>query len=57
MTIGAAPVCLECKHLIEDLGPMRCKAFPDGIPDAIWRGNNDHKKPYPGDHGIQFEHV
>jgi len=21
----------------------------------IWTGENDHKKPYKGDHGIQFE--
>ena len=32
-----------------------CKAFPDGIPYEITYGDNDHTKPYPGDHGIQFE--
>lgn len=32
-----------------------CMAFPGGIPDVIAFGDNDHTKPYPGDHGIQFE--
>lgn len=31
-----------------------CAAFPDGIPKEIWRGDNNHTKPYQGDHGIQF---
>jgi len=34
-----------------------CTAFPDGIPDEIWLGKNDHKKPYDGDHGIQYEKI
>jgi hypothetical protein len=34
-----------------------CDAFPDGIPAEIWTGKNLHDKPYPGDHGVQFEPV
>jgi hypothetical protein len=55
-----SPVCLPCKHFIfdeNDVCKHVCKAFPDGIPDEIWRGDNDHKKPYPGDHGIQYEPI
>jgi hypothetical protein len=40
---------------MEDVKINSCDAFPDGIPDEIWTGKNDHKKPYPGDHDIQFE--
>ena len=32
-----------------------CAAFPLGIPHDIAYGDNDHTKPYPDDHGIQFE--
>ena len=50
-------VCNYCKHYhIEAVG-NKCDAFPDAIPDEIWFGKNDHKKPYKGDGGIMFEHV
>ena len=50
--------CMRCKHFnygIKDSNT--CAAFPNGngIPDAINWGEVDHKKPYPGDNGIQFE--
>ena len=55
-------VCSYCKHFDLDKsdyesGKNVCEAFPDGIPDKIWLGQNNHKKPYKGDHGIQFEPV
>lgn len=52
-----SPVCSFCIHYHRGEEDDTCDAFPDGIPDEIWRGDNDHKTPYPGDHGIQFEHV
>jgi hypothetical protein len=46
------PLCLACVHLRPGL---TCGAFPDRIPVAILDGRVDHRQPYPGDHGIQFE--
>ena len=48
-------ICTYCKHLHS--GTWReCDAFSK-IPLEIWEGENDHKKPYPGDGGFQFEPV
>jgi len=48
------PVCFTCKHLL--LWPI-CKAFQGKIPEAISSGGNDHKQPFPGDNGKQFEPI
>ncbi len=46
--IGAAPVCLDCKHFDEDsFDGFTCKAFPAGVPDEILMEGNDHTKPLP----------
>lgn len=36
-------ICFNCKHW-DDASPG-CAAFPDGIPEEITEGTNEHKKP------------
>jgi len=38
-------ICINCKHY--DTQKEKCDAFPDGIPDEIWAGPNDHSEPLP----------
>jgi hypothetical protein len=53
------PQCYRCRHLDRNaaasLHIMRCPAFPDEIPREIADNKHDHRKPFPGDHGILFE--
>jgi len=54
-----SPVCSRCKHYQPEYGELgrTCMAFSkaDSIPLVIWTGKNNHREPFPGDHGIQFE--
>ena len=46
-------LCLLCRHRAAGEHQI-CAAFPQGIPLAILRDEQDHHFPYSGDHGIQF---
>ncbi len=36
-------ICFDCIHYFIETGT--CKTFPNGIPDEIYLGDNDHRKP------------
>jgi hypothetical protein len=44
--------CIGCLRYRKDGG---CDAFPKGIPYEILFGSHDHREPFRGDGGIQFE--
>ena len=48
-----ASQCHGCKHYYK--GTLTCAAYPVKIPFDILADRMDHKKPIPGDGGIQWE--
>lgn len=62
MTVSGPNICLACAHLREETADTgitskataTCDAFPDGIPDAIYRAGFDHRAPFEGDNGVRF---
>ena len=59
MTSIVAPMCMACTRYHRDDGRMwfRCDAYPEGIPQGIIESQVDHRKPYVGDHDLQFQQV
>ncbi|SFM43682.1 hypothetical protein SAMN05421863_102855 [Nitrosomonas communis] len=53
---SVTPPCATCVHRSQK-APGYCLAFPDGIPEEILSCKNDHRKPFRGDHGIQYESI
>ena len=50
----ASTQCAFCRH-VTGTRPLRCAAFPEGVPAAILDGEADHRQAYPGDHVIRYE--
>jgi hypothetical protein len=45
--------CISCAH--KHTTGATCTAFPAGIPDDIPMRRHEHRTPYPGDQGVQYE--
>lgn len=45
--------CISCVNRNSE-NPMKCRAFPDGIPMVIFANNFDHRFEFPGDNGIRW---
>lgn len=50
-----SPQCVTCANLLDAGAKRQCKAYPNGIPDEVWTGLINHRRPYQGDNGIQYE--
>ena len=55
MTIGPATMCYVCEYFEKEDGKIKCKVFKEGIPREIFFEYFDHRKPFPGDNGVQFK--
>lgn len=53
--IGTMPICLACRHYRKATPGLTCAAYPLGIPAEILNNHVDHRQPYAGDQGIQFD--
>ena len=47
-------LCKKCENYIFD---KKCEAFPKGIPQEVFNGTHDHKKPFKGDNGIRYKEI
>lgn len=50
-----APMCMFCAHFYREFRGFKCEAYPSEIPMEIIELEVDHREPYEGDNGIQFE--
>lgn len=56
VTITKNPsLCRKCRHFLVAEPGNTCRAYPDGVPDIFMDGRQEHRQPYEGDNGIQFE--
>ena len=48
--------CMSCEHFMGPTeGGLMCLAYIFGITDEILTGKVDHRQPYEGDHGVQWQ--
>lgn len=51
------PMPILCQACVRLTNPERgrCEAFPEGIPEPIFKEGGDHREPVWGDRGLQFK--
>lgn len=50
------PVCIDCKYAFDKDDAVCCKAYPDGIPQEVWKAKATTDKEKPCPNGYKFEH-
>ncbi|MBN8215355.1 MAG: hypothetical protein J0L75_01885 [Spirochaetes bacterium] len=53
----AEPLCRHCRLFSVEEGVPVCLAFPRGIPGRILFDGFDHRRPWAGDGGVQFQSI
>ena len=53
--VGEIAISETAKYFHRRNNNVACRAYPRGIPNETLVGRIDHRTPYPGDQGLQWQ--